>query len=178
MEPRNDRKKGKAAIAFSAFFKSLGEDIANSFKRHWLGLIGKFSMFVVPLIYILAEYLTRAPSKWALPIFAWIPLIVLLLVYWGKMKSWLAIKVNAMETQNSIQRGKHAGAIILCKILQVACTALPFFLGYVAFAELEAHAVSVKSIFLFVFACEAVGGVFVVLDAIANVVDYSEGEEE
>lgn len=160
--------------AFGAFFVSLLDDLKESFKKHWVGLIGRVFMFIVPLAFIVTTYIQRTPSKWALPTFAWIPLTVFLLVYWGKLRTYLAIKVSAMQVENNLQKGKHAGAIIIVKTIQVISTILPFFLCYRVFAAIEAEAMSVKNIFLFITVCEAVGGFFIVVDTIANVVDYSE----
>lgn len=164
------RKIGKA---FKAFFVSLWDDLKESFKKHWVGLLGRIQMFVVPLVYIVVIYLHRTPSKWALPTFAWIPLFVFLLVYWGKLRTYLAIKVSAMQVENNIQKGKHAGAIIIVRALQVVSTILPFFLCYRIFAAIEAEAMSVKNVFFFIMICEAVGGFLLLIDTVANVIDYS-----
>lgn len=164
----------KIGKAFSAFFSSLWEDIISGFKKHWLGMIGRIVMFIVPLVYVLASYLTKVPDKWTLPTFAWIPLFIFLLTYWGKLRSYLAIKVSQMEVENNIQKGKHAGAIIIIKTIQILATILPFFLGYRIFAAIEAEAMSTKNIFLFITICEAAGGFLVICDTIANVIDYSE----
>lgn len=166
----------KIGKAFGAFFSSLWDDFVSALKTHWLGLIGKAIMFIVPLAFVVGAYINRTPSKWALPTFAWIPLFVFLLVYWTKARTYLAIKVNAMQVENNLQKGKHAGAIIVVKTLQIASTVLPFFLCYRVFAAIEAEAMSVRGIFLMITICEAVGGFLVVLDTIANVIDYSEEE--
>lgn len=164
----------KIGKAFRSFFASLWEDLKGSFKKHWLGLIGKTIMFAVPLAYIVFTYIQRTPSKWALPAFAWIPLFVFLIVYWGKLRNYLAIKVSAMRVENNIDKGKRAGAIIIIKTLQVVSTILPFFLCYRIFAAIEAEAMSAKNIFLFITICEAAGGLMVLIDTVANVIDYSE----
>lgn len=168
------RVLSKIGRAFKAFFSSLWEDIKEAFKKHWIGLIGRVIMFIVPLVYIVAAYIHRTPSKWALPTFAWIPLFVFLIVYWGKLRNYLALKVSAMQTENNLQKGKHAGAIIIIKTLQVVSTILPFFLGYRIFAAIEAEAMTAKNIFLFITICEAAGGFLIMIDTIANVIDYSE----
>lgn len=165
---------GNVKKAFAAFFSSIWDDFVNSLKKHWLGLIGKAIMFIVPLVYVVATYIQHTPSKWSLPVFAWIPLFVFLIVYWGKLRNYMAIKVNAMQVENNIDKGKHAGAIIIIKTLQVISTILPFFLCYRVFAAIEAEAMSAKNIFLFITICEAAGGLLVLIDTVANVIDYSE----
>ena len=164
----------KIGKAIRAFFSSLWADFKDAFKKHWLGMLGRLIMFVVPLVYIVATYIERTPSKWALPTFAWIPLFVFLIVYWGKLRNYLAIKVSAMQVENSVDKGKHAGAIIVIKTLQIVSTILPFFLCYRIFAAIEAEAMSAKNIFLFITICEAAGGLLVIIDTVANVIDYSE----
>lgn len=174
----SNSKPSKAGKAVSGFFSSLGEDIKNSFKKHAVGLIGKAIMFIVPLVYIISMYIARTPSRWALPAFAWIPLVVFIIVYWGKLRNYLAIKVSAMQVENNIEKGKHAGAIILIKTIQVIFTVLPFLLCYFVFNELEAQSVSVKSVFLFITVCETLGGLMLIFDAIANCIDYGEDKED
>lgn len=173
MPRRIARAIGKA---FKGFFVSLWEDFVYALKHHWCGLLGRVIMILVPLVFTVSMYIQRVPSKWALPTFAWIPLFVFAVVYWSKLRTYLAIKVSAMQVENNIQKGKHAGAIIVCKALQVAMTVFPFFMCYRVFAAIEAEAMSVKDVFLFITVCEAVGGLLVLMDAVMNVIDYSEDE--
>lgn len=171
MPSRFARAIGKA---FKGFFVSLWDDFVFALKHHWCGLLGRVIMILVPLVFTVSMYIQRVPSKWALPTFAWIPLFVFAVVYWSKLRTYLAIKVSAMQVENSIQKGKHAGAIIVCKALQVVMTVFPFFMCYRIFAAIEAEAMSVKDVFLFITVCEAVGGFLVLIDSVMNVIDYSE----
>lgn len=166
----------KIGRAFSAFFASLWDDLATAFKKHWLKLLGYVAMFVVPVVYLFTEYLYKAPERWTLPTFAWLPYIVFALVYWFKLRSYLAVKVSAMQTENNIQKGKHAGAIIILRTLQMAMTVTPFLLCYFVFDELSRVAIQVRDVFFFLTICESVGALLIILDTIANVIDYSETE--
>ena len=163
--------------AFSAFFVSLWDDFVTALRKHWLKLLGYVAMFIVPVVYLFTVYLYKAPERWTLPTFAWLPYIVFALVYWFKLRSYLAVKVSAMETENNIQKGKHAGAIIILKTLQMAMTVTPFLLLYFLFDELSRVAIQVRDVFFFLTICESVGGLLVVMDTIANVIDYSEDNE-
>lgn len=164
--------------AFKGFFVSLWEDFVDALKHHWIGLLGRVVMILVPLVFTVSMYIHRVPSKWALPTFAWIPLFVFTVVYWSKLRTYLAIKISAMQVENNIQKGKHAGAIIVAKTLQIGMTVFPFFMCYRIFAAIEAEAMSVKNVFFFITMCEAIGGLLVLIDTVANVIDYSEGENK
>ena len=160
--------------AFKGFFVSLWDDLVENFKHHWLRILGFIASFVVPVTYLTSTYLEKKPESWAFPIFVWIPVIMFIIVYWAKLRSYLAVKVATMQVQNDLEKGKHAGAIIICKTIQVTMTVAPFLLGYYIFQELAKIAIQLQNIFLFLTVCEAVGGLFVVLDTVANVIDYSD----
>ena len=172
------KKKNPIITAFKAFFGSLGEDLKDLFKKHYLKLIGYIITYIVPLAYIIVMYLSKKPEKWTLPVFCWIPLIVLVIVYWSKIKSYLAIKVSKMETENSLQKGKHAGAIIICKTIQVIFTVVPFVICYFVFKAIRESIGNTEELFLFIAITMAIGGLFIILDTIKNVVDYDLVEDE
>ena len=160
--------------AFKGFFVSLVEDIKNNLQKHWLKFVGYAISFLLPVVFLTTTYLEKKPESWALPTFVWIPVIVFIFVYWFKLRGYLAIKVSAMQVQNDLEKGKHAGAIIICKTIQVAMTVAPFLLFYYIFGELSRIAIEIQHIFLLLTICEAVGGLFIIIDTIANVIDYSD----
>lgn len=159
------------------FFKSLGKDIGDSFKKHWLALIGYIISIILPLIIIISQYLTKEPNKWSLPCFVWIPLAVLLIVYWFKLRTFLAVKVNDMKRENRLEKGKYAGFIILCKVLQLLMTIAPFVLCYFIFKELTSISVKIENIFLLLTICESAGGLFILVDTIRNL-NFEESKDE
>lgn len=160
--------------AFKGFFVSLWNDFKESLKHHYLKLLGYISSFVVPVTYLIVAYVEKKPESWAIPIFVWIPVIVFIFVYWFKLRTYLAVKVAAMQVQNDLEKGKHAGAIIVCKTIQVMMTVAPFLLFYFIFGELSKVAIQLQNIFLFLTVCEAVGGLLIILDTIVNVIDYTD----
>ena len=160
--------------AFKGFFVSLWDDFKENLKHHYLKLLGFVASFIVPVAYLTATYVEKKPEHWALPIFVWIPLIVFIFVYWAKLRTYLGVKVATMQVQNDLEKGKHAGAIIICKTIQVAMTVAPFLLFYYVFGELSRVAIQLQNIFLFLTVCEAVGGLLIILDTIANVIDYTD----
>lgn len=160
--------------AFKGFFISLLDDLKNNFKHHWLKMLGFIVSFGVPVVYLVTTYLEKKPESWAFPVFVWIPVIAFIIVYWAKLRTYLAVKVSAMQIQNDLEKGKHAGAIIICKTIQVAMTVAPFVLLYYVFDSLAKLSIQIQNIFLFLTICEAVGGLLVILDTIANVIDYSD----
>lgn len=81
-----------------------------------------------------------------------------------------------MKTENSIEKGKHAGAIILCDMIKALFTVLPFVLFYILIIGLEKYVDRLSDIFLFMIVCESVGGLFTIFDTIHNVVDFEEEE--
>lgn len=82
-----------------------------------------------------------------------------------------------MRVQNSMEAGKHAGLIIIYDTIKAIMTVLPFLLCYIMVNEIQKYFAEVSKIFLFITICEAVGGLFMILDTISNVVDYSDKEE-
>lgn len=160
--------------AFKGFFISLKDDIVYNLKHRKFKILGMIVSFVVPVTYLVVAYLEKKPESWTLPIFVWIPVIVFILVYWLKLRSYLAIKVSAMQVQNDIEKGKHAGAIIICRTMQAAMTVAPFLLLYYVFDSLAKLSIQIQNIFLFLTVCEAVGGLLMIIDTIANVIDYSD----
>ena len=100
--------------AFKGFFVSLWNDFKESLKHHYLKLLGYIASFVVPVTYLIVAYVEKKPESWAIPIFVWITVIVFIFVYWFKLRTYLAVKVAAMQVQNDLEKGKHAGAIIVC----------------------------------------------------------------
>lgn len=154
---------------FANFFKSIWEDFVNLILKHWLKLFGYVFMFVVPIIYLITTYIYHKPESWALPVFVWLPLIVFGIVYWFKIRTYLAVKVNSMKLENSLQKGKHAGFIILITVLQMAMTVAPFLLFYYVFDNLEKLMISIKDIFFILTIFEAIGSIFVIFDTIINV---------
>lgn len=168
----------KLKIALRQFFSSLWEDFANLVKKHFFRLLGFISMFVVPVIVLLTTYVEKVEgkTKWVIPFAVIIPLAILLLIYWGKLRRYLSTKINAMKIENHIEKGKHAGAIIVCDTIQCLMTILPFALVYILIKELEKYTAQLSNIFLFMIVCESVGSLFVIIDTIRNVIDYSEEE--
>lgn len=164
--------------AFKSFFVSLKDDIVEMFKKHWLKIIGYIISVLFPAIYLIVTYIERKPESWALPTFVWLPVIVFVCVYWFKLRTYLAIKCETMTVENNIQKGKHAGAIIILKTLQCAMVVVPFLLCYYIFKSLADLSIKIENIFLLLTICEAVGGLFIILDTIKNVVDYSEKDKD
>lgn len=155
--------------AFKNFFKSLGQDFKNLFLKHILKLFGYIFMFLAPLIYLITTYIYYKPETWALPIFVWIPIIIFIIVYWFKIRTYLAVKANSFKIENNLQKGKHAGIIILITILQMAMTIAPFVLFYYVFENLEQAMVSIKDIFFILTIFESIGSLFIIFDTIINV---------
>lgn len=169
-------KKGKIKKAFKGIFKSIGDDFVNLFKKHYLKLIGYIIMLIIPLVFIVSTYIYKRSTLWALPVFVWIPIAIFIIVYWFKLRTYLAIKVNGMEIENHAEAGKHAGLIIIIKVLQCLMTIAPFLLCYFVFKRIEEASIKVENIFLFLTLCESLGSVFIILDTIKNVVNYNETE--
>lgn len=163
-------------IAFKQFFESLKEDIKDLFKKHWLKLIGYIISILVPSITLIVVYCMAKPTSWAVPVFVWLPVIVFVWLYWSKIRTYLAIKVERMTCENSMEKGKHAGAIITIKTLQVIMTIIPFLVLYYVFKSLAEANLKVENLFLLLTICEAVGGLFIIFDTVKNVVDYTELE--
>lgn len=154
---------------FKAFFISLGEDIKNLFVKRWLKLIGLIIMYIVPVVFLLIAYTEKKPSHWGVSLVAIPIIVVIILVYWGSFRSWLASKITKIEIENTMVAGKHIAFILLAKTLQIIMVILPFIIGYVVFKALEDFSVQVSNIFLFVALCEGLGGVFTLGDTILNV---------
>ena len=170
------KASGKAGRVFKAFFSSIGADIRDAFKNHWLAILGMVSMVVVPVAFIIYVYLQKAPGGWGLPVFVWIPLIVFALVYWTKLRTWLAIKVSAMKVENSIEKGKHGALIVLLDLLRGLMVFLPFQLGESVCKAVESAAISMGSVFAFMKICAAVGVVLITLDNMKNRLKVPEEE--
>lgn len=171
----------KVGTALKQFFVSLGEDFKNLFTKHFWKFIGYVIMFIVPIVVLVCDYIKATPAKsagWTIPVFVIIPLVILLLVYWCKAKRHFAIKLSQMKTENEVQKGKHAGAIIVFTTIEMLSTVLPFAICYILFKGLAGVIKNVEDIFLFITICEAVGGLFVIIDATKNCIDYAETEEE
>lgn len=159
--------------AFKSFFISFKKDLKENLNHHKLKLLGYVICFFVPLVYLVTTYIERKPEAWGFPTFVWIPVIMFLIVYWLKIRSYVAIKVEAMKVENNLEKGKHAAAIIVCKTIQVVMTVIPFLLLYYVFDSFSKMSIQIQNIFLFLTVCEAVGGLFIVIDTVVNVVDYS-----
>lgn len=153
----------------NSFFKSIGDDIKNGFKKHILKIIGYLIMFIVPIVILFTMYLEKKPEHWQLPVFVCIPLIVLVLVYYFKLRTHFAVKIERMTIENSQEQGKHAGLIIIAKILEILMAIIPFIACYILFNEISKTAIQIKNIFLMIAICEAVGGLFVIFDTIKNI---------
>lgn len=168
----------KVKIAFKQFFSSLWEDFVGLLKKHYLKFIGLIICFIVPVAMLLGFYVKKVDNatKYTIPFAVVIPLVLLLFIYWGKARSFMKTKINAMRVQNSIEAGKHAGAIILYDTFKALMTVLPFALGYLIVNEIQKYYAQVSDIFLFITICEAVGGFFCILDTIHNTIDYNEEE--
>lgn len=169
----------KVGKAFKGFFSSLWEDFVALIKHHWLRFVGFLCCFVVPIIVLLAFYCTKVENatKYSIPFAVIIPLVILIAIWWGKAKTYFKVKIEAMRVQNSMEAGKHAGLIIIYDIIKAIMTVLPFLLCYIMVNEIQKYFAEVSKIFLFITICEAVGGLFMILDTISNVVDYSDKEE-
>lgn len=163
--------------AIKGFFVSLKDDFVESLKKHWLKLLGYCVSLIFPAIYLIVTYAEKKPESWALPVFVWLPVIIFVIVYWFKLRTYLAIKCETMQVENNIQKGKHAGALIICKTIQMAMTVIPFLICYYIFKSLAEVDVKIENIFLLLVITESVGGVLIVIDTIKNVVDYSDKEE-
>lgn len=170
--------KGKVGKAFKNFFSSLWEDFKHLFTEHFFRLIGFVIMFIVPVIVLLTTYVEKVEgaTKYSIPFGVILPLGILLLVYWGKLRRYLSVKVSQMKTENNIEKGKHAGAIIICDIFSTLMTITPFVICYVVLKELEKYLNNVSDIFVFLIICESVGGLFIIIDTIKNVIDFSDEE--
>lgn len=164
---------------FKQLFASIGEDIKELFKKHWLKLVGLIICFFVPVGVLLTFYVQKVDNgtKYTIPFAVMIPLIVLLLVYWFKAKVFFAQKLQAMKVQNSLQAGKHAGLIVLFELIRSLMTILPFALCYLLINELQKFYANVSSIFLFIMICETIGLFFCLLDTIKNVTGVEQKEE-
>ena len=173
------RALSKVGRAFGAFFSSLWGDIKEAVKKHWMAILGRIVMVLVPIGFIIYAYLKKAPSRWGLPIFVWIPIIVFALVYWTKLRTYLAIKVSAMKVENSINRGKHGAAIALCDLLMGIMAVVPFWLGWRVCKALESVSISMASVFQFMMICAIVGVSLIVMDDLKTrlVIEDEEFEE-
>ena len=159
----------KLGHSIGLFFSSLWNDFTNNLKHHWMKLLGYVVMVVTPIVYVIATYLYKKPEAWALPVFVWLPIIVLVLVYWCKARTYLAVKVHSMKVENNLEAGKHAGAIIIITTLQMIMTVAPFVIGYFALQGLEKAMISIKDVFFTLAMIEGSGSIFVVFDTIINV---------
>lgn len=162
------------------FFSSIWEDFVALLKKHWLRLIGYIICFPVPIIVLLTLYVSKVENatKFVVPFVIIIPLTILVFIYWGKAKSYFKAKFIEMKVQNSIEAGKHAGIIIVFEIVNVFMTVLPFLLCYWFISELQKYYAEVSNIFLFIVICESIGGLFIVLDTIKNVLTFEEIKEQ
>lgn len=171
-------KQSKFKNGAKSFFGSIWDDFKSLFTKHWLRLIGYTISFVIPLVFLIATYIKQKPQSWTLPIFAWLPIILLLIVYWAKLRGFLLKRIGQMEIENSLQKGKHSGALILASIMQVVMTTAPFILCYYVFDALEKAMMSVKDLFMMLAILEAVGGIFIILDVAINSLDLSDSNNE
>ena len=115
-------------------------------------------------------------EKFVVPFAVILPIAILVLIYWTKLKSYLSAKVIMMKTENNIEKGKHAGAIIICDTIKVLFTIIPFALFYVLIVGLEKYVDRLSDIFLFMILCEALGGILAIFDTINNVIDFNDAE--
>lgn len=170
----------RVGTAFKQFFSSIWEDFVNLIKKHWLRFIGFICCFVVPIITLLAFYVRKVENatKYSIPFAVILPLVILIIIWWGKAKTYFKVKIEAMRVQNSIEAGKHAGILIIYDTIKALMTVLPFALCYVMVNEIQKYFAEVSKIFLFITICEAVGGLFFILDTINNVVDYPAEENK
>lgn len=161
------------------FFSSIWEDFVSSLKKHYLRLLGFVVMFIVPVATLLGYYVRKVEdvTKYSIPFAVVLPLAILLIIYWGKARRFMAIKVNAMKVENSIQKGKHAGLLILCEMIQAIMTVVPFVLVYLLVKGIQQATGNVLDIFAFMIACESVGGFLCIIDTTKNVIDYEEEVE-
>lgn len=172
------KKKNKFTKGVKTFFKSLGEDILSLFTKHWLKLVGYTISFIIPLASMIGFYLKKKPESWSMPILVWLPIAMLLLIYWIKVKGFINKRIGQMELENSIQKGKHAGALILATTIQMAMTVAPFLACYYVFGELAKASIKVQDVFLFLTVCEAVGGIFIILDVAINSLKTDDESDE
>lgn len=164
--------------ALKEFFISLKNDIIESFKKHWLKVIGLIISIVFPAVYLMVTYIEKKPESWAIPAFVWLPVLVFIFVYWFKLRTYLAIKCESMTRENIAEKGKHAGAIIVLKTLQVAMVITPFVICYFIFKSFADLSIKIENIFLLLTICEAVGGVFIIVDTVVNVVKIEEEKKD
>lgn len=176
MKNKKETKPKKTNV----FFNSLKEDFINFIKQHWLRFIGYLCMFVVPLVVLLSVYVQKVENatKYTVPFAIILPIAMLLFAFFGKIKSAFNEKLGSMKTQNAIEEGKHAALIIIFETVKVLMTILPFALCYIFVNELQKYFAQVSKIFLFVTICEAVGGLFIILDTIKNATKTESSEEK
>lgn len=162
--------------AIKQFFSSLWEDFVALIKNHFLRLIGFAISFIVPIAVLLGEYVEKVEgkTKWVIPFAVILPLVILLIIYWCKIRRYLAIKVQALKTENNLEKGKHAGLIIICDFIGECMKILPFVLLYILISELQKYTVQFSDILLFMIICESVGAIFILLDTCKNVVKERE----
>lgn len=166
----------KVGTAFKQFFSSLWDDFKNLIKKHWLRFLGFICCFVVPVVTLLAFYVRKVENstRYSIPFAVIIPLVILIVIWWGKAKTYFKVKIEAMRVQNSLEAGKHAGIIIIYDTIKALMTVLPFALLYVIVNEIQKYFAEVSKIFLFITICEAVGGFLFILDTIHTVTDFSQ----
>jgi len=154
--------------ALKEFFKSLWVDFKNLFVKNYLKLIGFVIMLIVPIVFIVIEYVKVNNTQWTLPAFVWLPLIVFILVWWSKVHGWIGKKIDKMEIENIVEKGKHYAAIIVLSFFDAIMLVAPFLLGYFMCKSLEELVVKMSDLFLFLAICEAVGSFFLILNRIKN----------
>lgn len=172
--------KSKFKLGFKAFFKSLWADFVGLCKKHLWRLAGFVVSFIVPIVWLIVNYCTSIPdgekTKFTIPFAVILPLAILTIVYWVKLKDYMQNKVVMMRTENNIEKGKHAGMLILCDMVKAVFTVVPFLLVYIIIRELEKYVQQLSDIFLFMIICESVGALFVIFDTIHNVIDFDSEE--
>lgn len=164
----------KVGSFFKQFLSSLWEDFVALLKTRFFRLLGFIVMYILPIVVLLTTYVKKVDNstKYTVPFAIVLPIVILLLMYWGKLRRFISYKVGQMKTENNIQKGKHAAAIIICDIFQVLMTILPFVLCYIVIGELQKFGTQSKEIFLFLIVCESVGGFLVIVDTIKNVTNW------
>ena len=168
VEETKIKKVNKWNEFWKSFFLSVGKDIKHLFTKRIFKVIGFIIMYLVPIAFILINYLVRKPNSWGISLVAIPVVIIIIMVYWGSFRSWLNGKLVKMELENTLEKGKHLAFIVFAKLLQITMVILPFLVCYFLFIELEKLSFQVSQLFLFIIICQIIGGMFILGDTILN----------
>ena len=152
------------------FWADLGADLKNAFIHHWLRVVGFLVAYLGPFVFFVIAYSTEGDSAKkplvSLPIGLWLVIIPLLIVYWLKIRTDLAEKLGSMKAQNEMQAGKHYAMIVLAESLKWLMSVATCLVFYYVIKMCEDLLKQASDGVLVIVICEAVGGLFYVLDAV------------